>query len=56
VTEATSEERTSERRRGIERSRPEPQQDKVVQMGIKYDRDIPKKRPIAADSPNDYLP
>ena len=56
VTEATSEERTSERRRGIERSRPEPQQNKVVQMGIKYDRDIPKKRPIAADSPNEYVP
>lgn len=54
VTEATSEERTSERRRGIERSRPEPQHDKVVQIGIKYDRDIPKKRPIAADSPNEY--
>jgi hypothetical protein len=25
-----------------------------VQIGIKYDRDIPKKRPIAADSPNEY--
>jgi superfamily II DNA or RNA helicase len=58
VTEATSEERTSERRRGIERShpQPEPQPDKVVQIGIKYDKDIPKKRPIAADSPNDYVP
>ena len=56
VTEDTSEERTSERRRGIERSRPESQQDKVIQMGIHYGKDIPKIKPIAAEQPNDYQP
>jgi superfamily II DNA or RNA helicase len=54
VTEDTSEVRTSERRRGIERSRPEPKQDNVVQIGIKYDADIHKKQTIAAEISNDY--
>jgi hypothetical protein len=54
VTEDTSEVRTSERRRGIERSRSELPQDNVVQIGIKYDKDIHKKQAIAAENPNDY--
>jgi len=54
VTEDTSEVRTSERRRGIERSRSELPQDNVMQIGIKYDKDIHKKQAIAAENPNDY--
>lgn len=58
VTEDTSEERTSARRRGIERSHPQndqddPQQDKVVQMGIKYNQ-IQKKQAIAAEDSTEY--
>ncbi len=54
VTEDTSEERTSERRRGVERSRPAHQQDKVVQIGIQYSEDIQKSQPIAAETPDNY--
>ncbi|PZO35490.1 MAG: helicase [Pseudanabaena frigida] len=56
VTEDTSEERTSERRRGIERSLPQTnsQKDNVVQIGIPYGKDISKSKPVAAENPNDY--
>ena len=54
VTEDTSEEKTSERRRGLERSRTEKQSDKVIQMGIQYGKDFPKTQPIAAEAPRDY--
>ncbi|WP_055075302.1 DEAD/DEAH box helicase family protein [Pseudanabaena sp. 'Roaring Creek'] len=53
VTEGTSEVRTSERRRGVERSRPEQQQDKVINMGIKYESDL-TPQPKVADSPQNY--
>jgi len=56
VTEDTSEERTSERRRGIERSHPQSNNQKgnVLQIGIPYGKDISKSKPIAAEIPNDY--
>lgn len=56
VTEDTSEERTSERRRGVERSRlqTDKSKDNVVQIGIQYGGDIQKSQPIAAETHNKY--
>ncbi|MFM7888870.1 MAG: helicase-related protein, partial [Pseudanabaena sp.] len=56
VTEDTSEERISARRRGIERSRPEAQSDRLIQMGIHYSQSIQKVQPIAAEESSDYHP
>ena len=56
VTENTSEERTSERRRGVDRSRlqTDNSKDNVVQIKIQYGGDIQKSQPIAAETHNKY--